>query len=345
MALEFPLDDKQQYPGRISFQILEFDGAKLPPAEAQKLQEAFAGFGQDGPDVANRESVEEGVLGQLQVFAEQAKKSAQNAAQTAKAITNLVATNLEFTPGEGWIPLPEDEGGGVIKLYLAPGISFTDAVELDTHNFGAGKGALLNKIEEGGSSANPITLKDAFTNIGLSSVSGIVDAAKNNPQEAFRAASVQIARMSRRFGGDGVANSADYISQGTVNPNKRVMFKEVKVREFSFNFKFLPTSPEEAKSVRKIIMKFRENMYPERLLEGSDIPFAYKFPRLFQISYTHRDSPVGFKMLRSYLDNMQITINPNSMGFFEDGQPTETDVTLNFREYRALDKSDIQKGY
>ena len=54
---------------------------------------------------------------------------------------------------------------------------------------------------------------------------------------------------------------------------------------------------------------------------------------------------VGPKMLNSYLVNMQTTYNPGSMGYHVDGMPSEVDIQMMFFEERAIDRSDVEKGY
>ena len=58
------------------------------------------------------------------------------------------------------------------------------------------------------------------------------------------------------------------VTQGvgvTVNPNTRSLFKNVAIREFAFQFKFIAKSQKEADEVRKII-KFLELNYIQRAL-------------------------------------------------------------------------------
>ena len=55
----------------------------------------------------------------------------------------------------------------------------------------------------------------------------------------------------------------------TVNPNTRSLFKNVAIREFAFQFKFIAKSKKEADEVRKIIKFFRTELYPEALTVGT----------------------------------------------------------------------------
>jgi len=42
---------------------------------------------------------------------------------------------------------------------------------------------------------------------------------------------------------------------------------------------------------------------------------------------------------------MNTVYNPNGMGFFEDGNFTETDVTMTFREGETLNKEKVREGF
>ena len=49
----------------------------------------------------------------------------------------------------------------------------------------------------------------------------------------------------------------------TTNPNTRSLFKSVSLREFTFQFKFIPLSEQEHDHVISIIKFFRTELYPE----------------------------------------------------------------------------------
>ena len=71
--------------------------------------------------------------------------------------------------------------------------------------------------------------------------------------------------VSKYLGGEGTALAVKQASGVTLNPNTRSLFKSVALREFAFQFKFIPLSKQEHDTVIKIIDFFRQNLYPENI--------------------------------------------------------------------------------
>ena len=147
-----------------------------------------------------------------------------------------------------------------------------------------------------------------------------------------------------------VAGALSSVSGITLNPNKRALFKGVEVRNFTFTFAMIPSSPNEAIAIENIVKFFREEMYPETINQlGVDT--AFKFPSIFDIVLRYRKSDgnyvkVATKILPSFLRSVDVTYNQNGMSFHRDGKPQQTNITLNFVEERTLDKYDVAiRGY
>ena len=121
------------------------------------------------------------------------------------------------------------------------------------------------------------------------------------------------------------------------------VFRDVAVRTFSFSFLMSPQSEQESQSIENIIDFFRENAYPETILEG----YGYKFPSKFFITffYDGRKMSQAPKLLPCYLTSVNTVLNPRSSSFFEDGKANEVQLTMSFQEERALNKDDIKDGY
>ena len=128
-----------------------------------------------------------------------------------------------------------------------------------------------------------------------------------------------------------------------LNPFKEVIFEAIDFRSFSFNFKFLPRSQSEARTVKEIIDKFKFHMHPE--VASSNLFFLY--PSEFQISYVFAgtESPHIHKFAPCVLENMDVTYGGDIFSAFEDGRPTETNITLTFRETEIMTKELIEQGY
>jgi len=143
---------------------------------------------------------------------------------------------------------------------------------------------------------------------------------------------------------EGLRNAIGLVGRVTVNPNIRTTFNGVVIREFQFQFKFLPRSAEESAEVKKIIKLFRLRAFPREI--GDDFPVGFEYPEIFKIrllsgkegEYKHVGTPIKF----SYLRNIQTIYNPTSQTFHPDGSPTEIDLNLSFVEYKTISKKDIE---
>ena len=136
-------------------------------------------------------------------------------------------------------------------------------------------------------------------------------------------------------------------AQTSLNPNVRTMFRGVSLREFAFQFKFIPASYEESLEVRDIISFFRWNAYPEEIPSNSPIPLGYRYPNMFRIKVfskvNGRYVQTGTRMKDCYLRSIASSYNPTASTYHYDGMPTEIDLSLNFVEHKTLSRSDIEE--
>ena len=223
-----------------------------------------------------------------------------------------------------------------VILYLPQAVTFNDGMEYDNNVqlgvLGAAGEAALNS----GSGAYGALAE--MVNSGLSS---FTDLFKQMPTQDL--ARLAIARASQKIPilGD-VVSSATRVA---INPNRRTLFRGVRPREFTFQFKMIASSPQEAREIEKIVNFFRREMYPASIPVTGGISAGYKYPNPFIIDLKYNGKQVGSRILNSYLTNFTTTYNPSSMGFHVDGYPSEVDIQMNFFEERALDRADVEKGY
>ena len=148
---------------------------------------------------------------------------------------------------------------------------------------------------------------------------------------------------------DEAGAAAKLAGQVTTNPNTRVLFKQVNMREFAFTFKFIPTSQKEAEQVKQIIKLFRSELYPEDIvlpLSGeSSISVGYKFPNKFQIRVLYDGQHVATKLKPCFLRDVGVTYNNTAMSMHSDGNFSEIEMTLSFQETRTLNKKDVEEGF
>ena len=228
---------------------------------------------------------------------------------------------------------------GAIQLYLPPEIQFQDGVEYGDVSFNSIAGrAGLSAVEKKGVSATLNT--GMFEKLGETAQS-LIDGLKG---QSYGDIAKLVATRVALNAGEEVAGITSIATQTALNPNKRVLFKSVNLRGFQFSFTLIPTSREEAEAIKTIVKQFRTELYPEEIaVEG--VPFGYKFPNRFIISFLHGENQIAYRLQPAYLTDVTTSFNSGGRGFFEDGNFTETTISLSFKEYKTLNKQDIIDGY
>jgi len=138
------------------------------------------------------------------------------------------------------------------------------------------------------------------------------------------------------------AQEAFEIASGTLTNNRTEMkFEGIERRDFSFSFRMLPTSPEEAQTIEDIVTAFRFHSMPEVL--GSLAGRTMIVPSTFDIEY--RPNIHLHKISTSVLESVEVQYGGERTQFFTDDQPVETQLTLKFKELEIITKERILEGY
>lgn len=229
-----------------------------------------------------------------------------------------------------------EDTGNMVKLYLPIALTQADGLSYaqpELGPFGAGATAALGQgkgiLETLGQAA-----EKGFSNMA--------DMVAGNLQGA--AAGLALQRTAAAMNGTS-GNAASLAFGVTVNPNARTVFKGVNIREFAFQFKFIPKSSLEAKEVEKIIKRFRSYAYPDTI-NIAGVNAGYKYPHMFELDLFYENEAgikkrVGTKMKKCHLKAISTNYNSSSMAFHPDGYPVEIDLSLSFVEERTLNRSDI----
>lgn len=230
-----------------------------------------------------------------------------------------------------------DYTGSEVQLYMPQALQFRDNVTYDNIDLGAIGGLVEGGASVGGSMAAGISgglssLVDTFKGSGLSNT-----------------AMIGAQKIANKFGTDFSAGLRSR-SGVTANPNSRTLFKQPNLREFSYAFRLVAKSSEEATQIRKIIKLFRNELYPAAFgasIGGTEIGFGYEVPNMFEISFYYGDKLMTNvpKMPKCFLRDVSINYNPSSMAMHKDGEFLEVEMSLSFIEQRALTKEDIINGY
>lgn len=300
-VLEYPLNNPDDYKGRLVFTVLED-----PATDLSNLTDTFVGIGEK----AANQTAEEGRI----------EKDA------FEGLSNIPIT--------GQSPLIETDK--VCEIYIPIGLQYRDGVNYENMDIG-GAGAGAEAALKGGSGAIKGLIEGGLGTFakGLTG-SGAADIA-----------TLGVVNLAANFG-DEIAGATKVAARVTSNPNTRVLFKSVNMREFSFTFKFICTSAREAEEVKEIITFFRSELYPEDItteVGGAKISIGYRFPNKFRIEVEYDGQEIAHRIKPCYLRNVDVNYNNTSQSFHSDGNFSEVEMTIGFQETRTLSKKDIGEGF
>jgi len=319
--LKFPLENQEEYNTKVSIQAIRVDNIR-----------------QIANLVSSSETVNEFIGGSPneQQTQEQASQKRGRAAASATAQTNFRNMNTYFIEG------------AKADLYLPVSLVFSDRLAYSTPDLGV----IGSGVATGLSNAQDIP--DIVTQSVQSALGAFGDLANLITTGNIDAASTTAAKIAgARAAATNFLGQGDAASIGlrvTVAPNTRARFQNVGIRRFTFDFKFIPKSRAEAEEVENMIKMFRFHAYPTSLTNDANIPAAYDYPDMFKIKIMYNKAeagggrqfrPIGQQIKLCYLEGINVVQNPTSQVYHSDGTPVETNLTLNFLEYRTLNRNDI----
>jgi len=231
-----------------------------------------------------------------------------------------------------------------VILYFPQSVQYNDGVSYNQQALGSVGLAALTAARNGSTTVE--AMGRAFQE-GLKPLTDLLSGNLNDLSKQGTA--LAVSRIAAQTSGQGKLGTAASVGlQVKMNPNTRTVFQGVNIRNFTFTYDFIARSPDEANEIKNIIKFFRTELYPSTPLNigTSGLPLGYKFPNLFEIKLRYNNSPnVNLPQpIFCYLRDVQTNYNPGSMSFHADGNPTQIQMTLNFSEYRALRREDVEAG-
>jgi len=129
----------------------------------------------------------------------------------------------------------------------------------------------------------------------------------------------------------------------SMNKNVTTEFTGVGTRSFGFQYKLVPSTIEEGKTIHEITKFLRSAIYPTK--DVNAFGAVLRYPPKFKIRFFNR---IGGSRLKSipaifdcFLESLSTTYNGNN-SFHYDGRPVDTDIQFTFKETRALTSKDIE---
>lgn len=213
-----------------------------------------------------------------------------------------------------------DKNDEHIVFPIPQSIQFSDSAAYNNSELGFSGSLVLNSIKNSGDQ---------------SVIKGAVEQAKAAvPRDLQALAGIA---GSNLLGGE--LRSAVGVATGTtLNKNIVTEFSGVATRQYSFQFKLISNSQQEADIIRNIVSLFRKGMYPK----GTSLQL--KYPPTWYINFKKDGQDIDYlpKAFETYLTSLSTTYNSSLNLFHKDGSPVETDIQLSFIESRALTLDDIE---
>lgn len=226
-----------------------------------------------------------------------------------------------------------------VALYLPPNYNVNDIIRWENESTGA-VGFLFERYgTEGRISQDDFkAVAEAVAVERASSIGGAIAAGLSF---------VGAGALAGIAGGAGTASVVGNVKsellkdyQRTLNPRDFMLFKAPGIRQFGFNFIFIPSNKTELEAIPKIIKFFRAASYPSLHADG----IQFNFPDAFTIKFGN--SPSLIKMPEVVCIGTSITYNPNSMSYYKlDNTPVEINLQLSFQELQPIERSLVEKGF
>ena len=235
--------------------------------------------------------------------------------KTTTRITDSVALYLPPNVQDSTSAAYNDAQTGIIGLVAAGGGQFLDAMRRNDYQAAA---------------------------------SQLIGGVKAISEEALIRSSAGIIDILSGGEGDTLALANKVFGQAT-NPYMEVLFDSMAFRNFTYNFTFAPKNAQERDDVQDIIKLFRFHMAPE--LKGAQHRFL-TLPSTFDIHYMYQHSKdyasennFYSKIATCVLKDVTVDYTPNGVKSFQDGSPTQINMSLSFQETEILTKQAINAGY
>lgn len=129
-----------------------------------------------------------------------------------------------------------------------------------------------------------------------------------------------------------------------LNNRTELIFENIDRRTFTFDFKMIPRTSEEAETIKKIVQRFRYHMAPDFNQEAITNREMI-VPSMFEVEFKPNKNQYLPKVGMSVCTSCNVTYGGARPQFYEDGSPVETSMTITLQELELITKTRINDGY
>ena len=227
-----------------------------------------------------------------------------------------------------------------VALYLPAAVSDNTTAGYDGMETG-----ILGLVAAGGGA-----FMDAMKNQDyVAAASTLVGGVQAVAQQALKTVGAEIVGGLTNTDPEAVAGLAAKAFGQAENPYIEMIFKQMSLRDFTYDFTFSPRNQKETEEVQSIIKLFRFHMAPE--LKGNNHRYL-TLPSTFDIHYMYQydrenaaENNFYSKISTCVLSSCNVNYTPTGVKSFSDGAPTQITMALGFKETELLTKEKINQGF
>ena len=222
---------------------------------------------------------------------------------------------------------PRRHSVGSVTLYMPAQINVSQKVNYGEPEMGIAVGSVISGVK----------------NLGAAdSIGGGIEGIKNTFQSSTGGIGQLSADAVEGIGATG-AGSAKQINSGKViNNTTELMFEGIDRRAFSFSFRLIPHNAAEADQIQNIVNSFRYHMAPSKPGDGA-FGRTLVAPSTYDINYSHQAEL--HRISECVLESVDVKYGGDRPQFYRDNRPTETELTLQFKELEIMTKDRIEEGF
>lgn len=144
----------------------------------------------------------------------------------------------------------------------------------------------------------------------------------------------QDSNFSQLLGNIGEAGGA--LTGIAVNTNQILKFNQPTLKSHTFSWRLVPSTPQEAKAIHKIIMYIKSRIYPAAGMA------VFKYPDLVKVALYNSDQMYLFRP--AYVKGFSVTYNPDGQAFHRDKYPVAVQIDMQIQENSVWTSGDFAGG-